>query len=117
MRELNRDLMAYIWHLPVTTEIARDLGIEVADYPKFLADIEFTSKNGWLSWHLSEGGRDILTLGVRKLDTKPRGHSRVYPITLPHGVTSRLIRAVSSRTPRQQWGRSSGDFGWRCRGW
>jgi hypothetical protein len=81
MRELNRDLMAYIWHLPVTTEIARDLGIEVANYPKFLADIEFNRNNGWLSCHLSEGGHDILTLRVRELDTKPRGHSRVYPIT------------------------------------
>jgi hypothetical protein len=81
MRELNRGPMAYIWHLPVTTEIARDLGIEAANYPKFLADIEFGRENGWLSCHLSEGSRDILTISVRELDTKPRGHSRVYPIT------------------------------------
>ena len=32
----------YIHHLPVTTEIARDAGVEFAGYPKFLAYIGFT---------------------------------------------------------------------------
>ncbi|HZJ02510.1 MAG TPA: acetoacetate decarboxylase family protein, partial [Thermoleophilia bacterium] len=31
---------AYVWQLPVTTEIARYLGVEFYGFPKFLAEIE-----------------------------------------------------------------------------
>jgi hypothetical protein len=97
MGEIARGPMVYVWHLPVTTEIARDLGIEAANYPKFLADIEFRHENSWLHCRLSEGGRDILTLGVRELDTKPGGHSRVYPITVQdsHILRSELVLNIS----------------------
>jgi hypothetical protein len=95
--EIARGAMAYVWHLPVTTEIARDLGIEAAKYPKFLADIEFLHESGWLHCRLSEGGRDILMLGVRDLPTKPGGHGRVYPITVQdsHILRSELVLNVS----------------------
>ena len=34
----------YVHHLPVTTEIARDAGVEFANYPKFVASIAFEKK-------------------------------------------------------------------------
>ena len=46
----------YIRHLPVTTEIARDAGVEFAGYPKFLASIKFEKQNGWITCRLAEGG-------------------------------------------------------------
>lgn len=69
---------AYVWHLPVTTEIARDLGIEVAGYPKFLASIEFESSGGWIHCRAEEEGRRILSLSVRRPRVKKVG--RRWPV-------------------------------------
>ncbi len=52
----------HIFHLPVTTELARVGGVEVYGYPKFLADIAFTRSQGRLACMLAEGGERILTL-------------------------------------------------------
>ena len=47
-------------HLPVTTEIARVLGVEIYNYPKFLAKIEVDVDN--LSASLSENGKEIFKI-------------------------------------------------------
>lgn len=80
----------FVWHLPVTTEIARIGGIEVAGYPKFIADIEFQRENGWIHCHLAADGQDILTLSVRELKTKRAGRSKLYPITI---MGDRILRS------------------------
>ena len=90
MREITRGAMLYVWHLPVTTEIACDLGIEAANYPKFLAEIEFVRENDWLSCHVSKGNRDIMTLSVRELATESGSHGRAYPITFQD---NRILRS------------------------
>jgi hypothetical protein len=61
---------AYIWKLPVTTEIALRAGIDVWGYPKFMGEIEFTEDDEQVSCRLSEEGRHILTLTVRKFPTR-----------------------------------------------
>lgn len=60
---------AYVWQLPVTTEIARVGGVELYGYPKFIADIEFTREDKWITCDLSEGGKNILSLKGRQLPT------------------------------------------------
>jgi hypothetical protein len=71
----------YIHHLPVTTEIARDLGVEFAGYPKFLADIDIDKEGEWVSCDLRANGKHILTLKGRKLQTRPAPRSYTHPIT------------------------------------
>ncbi len=61
---------AYVWQLPVTTEIARDMGIDVGGYPKILADISFQSDAGWLRCHARADGQDIVALSIRRPRTK-----------------------------------------------
>jgi hypothetical protein len=72
----------YIHHLPVTTEIARDAGIELAGYPKFLASITFEKKGDWISCHLDEGKKHIFTLSGRNLELQPVGRSRIHALTV-----------------------------------
>ena len=97
----------YIVHLPVTTEIACALGIESAAYPKFLADIEFQEQGDWVSCRLSETGRHILTLAVRKGQPKPVPRSRAHVINARAG---RLLRPmVINAETELATSRSTGD--------
>ena len=51
--------MAYVYKLPVTTEIARQFGVDFYNFPKFLANIDFKRDDVWIHCRFSEGGRDI----------------------------------------------------------
>jgi hypothetical protein len=53
---------SFIVHLPVTTEIALRGGIDLFNYPKFLAEIEFDESDGDRRCRLAEGRTPILTL-------------------------------------------------------
>jgi len=88
----------YIHHLPLTTGIARDAGVEFAGYPKFLAEIEFENREDWITCRLAEGGRHILTLAGRRLPTRPSPRIRVHFFTARGG---RLLRSegISSERP------------------
>lgn len=66
---LRRSLSAYIWHLPVTTEIARVGGVEYYGYPKFIADIKFHREADRIRCDLAEEGKMILSLSGRTLAT------------------------------------------------
>jgi len=66
---IRRCFSAYVWQLPVTTEIARVGGVELYGYPKFIADIEFSKSEDWITCDLSENGKKILTLKGRTLPT------------------------------------------------
>ena len=82
LQMMRRSYTAYIWQLPVTTEIARVGGVELYGYPKFLSDIEFSERGGRLTCELSEEGVHILTLEGRKLKTR-RGkqvHFQTYSV-------------------------------------
>lgn len=62
----------YVHHLPVTTELARDGGIEIWGFPKFLAEITFEETGDSLRCRLRAEGKDIIALEGEKLATKPR---------------------------------------------
>lgn len=72
---LRRSLSAYIWRLPVTTEIARIAGVDLYGYPKFIADIDFHREPGRIRCSLADKGKKILSLSGK---------------TLPAGVGKRL---------------------------
>ena len=73
-----RRMTAYVWQLPVTTEIARVGGVELYGYPKFIADIKFEKQADHITCHLSEDDHKILSL---------RG--KVLPVT--RGKNSKII--------------------------
>ena len=89
----------YIKHLPVTTEIARDAGVDFAGYPKFIADITFKEANGWITAELSETGRHILTLAGRKGPLSSATRMRVHPVTVREGF---ILRCEMIYNERQQ---------------
>lgn len=57
-----RQLHAWVHHLPVTTEIARVGGVDLYNYPKFIASIDFEESAGRRICRLGEGAEEILTL-------------------------------------------------------
>lgn len=62
---------AFVWQLPVTTEIARRGGVELYGYPKFLAAIEFSERPDEIRCRLAVGDREILHLSGPKPTTRP----------------------------------------------
>ncbi len=88
----------YIWHLPVTTEIARAAGVEFAGYPKFLADITFERDGEWVKCQLQKGGQHILTLiGREREQDNETPRSRIHPITVREGYILRCELILSAR--------------------
>ncbi len=69
LQMLKRSVSAFVWQLPVTTEIARYGGVELYGYPKFIADIDFVRDNATIRCDLAEGGEKILSLEGKVLPT------------------------------------------------
>ena len=88
--EIRRGPLAYVYKLPVTTELAYEFGVDFYNYPKFLASIEFTRAGDWIRCRLAEGERHILTLSARRLPVKPSPRWRF------HGITTRDNRILRS---------------------
>jgi hypothetical protein len=59
----------YILHQYVTTEEARQVGVEVYGYPTVLADITFEDEGKIRRCRVLAEGKDIITLQVKKLTT------------------------------------------------
>jgi hypothetical protein len=77
---------AHILHLPVTTDRPRRGGVELAGYPKFIADISFTHANGWSTCEVAENSEHILTLKGKNVGTS-RGRLTKYLIhTVKNGI-------------------------------
>jgi len=72
-----RCFTAYVWQLPVTTEIARVGGVELYGFPKFIADIQFTRSGDWITCDLSEKGQQILSIKGKVLPVS-RGKTLRY---------------------------------------
>lgn len=98
--------VTYVHHLPVTTEIARAVGAEFAGYPKFVAQIDFTEKDGWLVCELKSDDESILTLSGRVLPLRSSPRYRIDPITHRRGY---LLRSELVLSERDMGASKSGD--------
>lgn len=79
LRQLARvNFYTYIHHLPVTTELALRGGVDIYNYPKFLAGIDFSDTDDELACRLSEKGEDILTLRGKKISAKKSGVMKYF---------------------------------------
>lgn len=74
----DKQLHAWVHHLPVTTEIARVGGVELYNYPKFIASIDFDEKAGRRTCRLGEGEERILTLDGPLIDTPRSGELQLF---------------------------------------
>ncbi len=81
-----RRMTAYVWHLPVTTEIARIGGVELYGYPKFIADIEFQKEADQISCHLSENGNKILSLTGTVLPAERGKNSKIITYSVINDI-------------------------------
>ena len=84
-----RCFTAYVWKLPVTTEIARFGGVELYGYPKFLADITFERGREWIECRLSEKGETILSLKGKVLPTARGKITRFITYSIVDGIPVR----------------------------
>jgi hypothetical protein len=107
LRKAPEEPKLYIHHLPVTTEIARAAGVEFAGYPKFLAEITWEREGGWVTCHLRDGGKHVLTLATREGSLSPAPRSRIHPITVREGHILRCEMITSEC--RQAAGRGATD--------
>jgi len=76
---MRNEFAACILHLPVTSERARRGGLEMAGYPKFLADIVFTRDKETTTCTLSENRQPILSLRGKNTKTA-RGKLTKYKL-------------------------------------
>ena len=82
--------LIYTLHLPVTTEHSRISGIEMANYPEFLADIHFIKEKNWIKCKADSEGKNILSLSCRDIPVKPFPRQRVFTVTQKN---DRLLRS------------------------
>lgn len=71
-------LHAFVHHLPVTTEIALVSGKRLWNYPKFVAEIEFSEIGGQRSCRLAEGREHILTMTSDRIRTSGASSNQVF---------------------------------------
>jgi len=90
LRHVAEGPLAYVHHLPVTTEPAYHAGVDFYNYPKFIAKIDFQRGDSRISCRLAEGDRHILTLSASQLPVRSFDHWRF------HGITTRNDRILRS---------------------
>jgi len=97
LRKMPESPMSYTYILPVTTEIAREVGSEFAGYPKFVTDIKFSETDDWLTCKMQADGQKVLFMSGRKLTAKPAPRFRLNPITFRKGYILRSEFVISER--------------------
>ena len=83
---IRRRFTAYVWQLPVTTEIARVGGVDLYGYPKFIADIGFERKDNWVHCEVKHEGAKILSLSGGVLPTSPGKRIRLVTYSFRDGI-------------------------------
>jgi len=73
---LTRFYCVYVYRLPVTTEIALRAGVDFYNFPKFIADIEFSDTEESVSCRLSQDDTEILTIKVPRIPTRTLGEMK-----------------------------------------
>jgi hypothetical protein len=105
---MNNCFTMYILHLPVTSERARRGGVEMAGYPKFIADISFAHEQGYTTCSVSENGQRILALTGKNINTSVGRMTKYVIYTMKQGIPLRANLYVNPVQYRQTLGRNAG---------
>ncbi|MFZ5573433.1 MAG: acetoacetate decarboxylase family protein [Thermodesulfobacteriota bacterium] len=110
---LSNRLQIVILSLPVTSERARKGGVEMAGYPKFLADIEFTETDGKRVCVVSSQGNRLLTFYGSILKTKkgPRTHAKIFTTIRGNPMGANLYMNQLEFAQAPGWGKAGIDIG------
>jgi len=95
----------YLIHLPVTTEEACKLGVEISGFPKFVADITFEETEHTKICSLKHENKEILSIECKKLDTDIRS-SEGNNFTVKG---NKLLRTVVTLQSLYGWTRQKGE--------
>jgi hypothetical protein len=79
---IRNEFHAYIHHLPVTTKIALDAGVDIYNYPKFIAEIDFSDEQNRTLINLKEEEEFILQIEADKIPANTQKTIRyvTYPV-------------------------------------
>ena len=91
-------------HLPVTTERARELGVDLYGYPKFVADITFEKGEQTTKCVLNHDNKHILSLEVPKLEIKASS-------SVSHSFTVKNNKLLRTRVTSQGFSGTSREKG------
>lgn len=95
-----RAFNGFIWQMPVTTAVARDAGLALAGFPKFIADIRFEVDDRRVRCTLFEDGAPSVCLGADagsddgERQLKARGYTQPGRVPL---VSTFLMRQTRFR--------------------
>ena len=77
---------AYVLSMPVTTQRSLEVGVGLAGFPKFLADLHFKREASRVACEMQHEGQHALTLSADASDTPGRRRLKMRALTLPQGV-------------------------------
>jgi hypothetical protein len=97
LRKMPSVPLMYVHQMPVTTEIAREIGIEFAGFPKFVADIHWAEEKDWLSCQVKADDQHVLTLRGRKVARQRVPRFRTNPLTFRREHFLRSAWVMSER--------------------
>lgn len=64
---LKGQMHGFVWHLPVTTELAWKAGRDLWNFPKIVAPIDFTQDDATRTCRLTDEGEHVLTMRAQRL--------------------------------------------------
>lgn len=95
---LKKCFSVYIHHLPVTTEMARKVGVHFFNYPKFLADITIQDQDDKLEVTLREEDELILKMNAKKLPLRQSAKTEFHTYSVKENVVMHtLIEGLAPR--------------------
>jgi hypothetical protein len=95
----------FVQHMPVTHWLAEAAGRRIANFPKFVADVDFQWDAGGVTCRVAEDGTDILEFSVRRTGTVRALEEVDRMFTVAGG---RLLRSDMSSVSAAQVTRTSG---------
>ncbi len=97
LRLLNSPVSSvYVWKLPVTTESARAGGVDLFNYPKFVADITFLhEENNSITCILADSGNEILRITGSRIKTRMNSQLRFISFTVENGILLKVNQLVN----------------------
>jgi hypothetical protein len=98
---------AFIWQMPVTTARARDGGVRLAGFPKWVADLRRVETDGWLRCALHEDGADTPALALECRDAAGHGPARELSL-LAHTLLEGVPVVSELRLRQQRWSEHPG---------
>lgn len=106
-RGLGRTMSAYVWQMPVSSEVAWRVGAGVAGFPKTVADIRFQLEGGQARAALLHNGQPALELFCDGADAPGDRTLRLRSFTVKDGIPLQSLMLVHQTRYRDHLQRSA----------